>query len=72
MKYPRIKSPAHVSTGKMSVFYAAPCVWIVASGLTTHDTFPTHAEAITFAQREALKAVAAKFTLPPEPQEPTC
>ena len=36
--------------------------------------FPTHAEAITFAQEQAtIQALAARFTIPPEtPQEPTC
>ena len=32
----------------------------------------THAEAITYAQREATKAIAAKNQLPPLTQEPTC
>ena len=34
--------------------------------------FPTHDEAITYAHREATKAIAAKHQLPPLTQEPTC
>ena len=36
------------------------------------ELFRTHAEAITYAQREATKAIAAKNQLPPLTQEPTC
>lgn len=36
------------------------------------EHFDTYAEAITFAHREATKAVAAKNQLPPRMQEPTC
>ena len=66
---PKVSSSdyAHAFPDRLAVhrFYRQ---WRVWQGWTTLDTFPTHAEAITFAQEQAtIQALAARFTIPPNP-----